>query len=257
MASPNQLSFLPDDYLERKAQRRTNVICAGLFLVVMCAIGGAFTITERSTRDVDKRHEDKLKEFTSEAKRIQQAEKMQEKQRTMARQAELAASLLEKVPRSFVLAEFTNALPPGVSLMDLILESKRRNTGPAVSTGNTAFQRKAGGAKSKKEEEAAAAAANQQTPDAKVYDVNIKLTGIAQTDVQVAQFIRKLNESKMLKDVNLVISDEFLRDGDVLRKFQIDCSIDPRAEVQPGATPGDANKTVAVELKETAGSSGK
>ena len=46
--SPNELSFLPDDYLERKAQRRTNAICAVLFLVVMCAIGSAFTYTERS-----------------------------------------------------------------------------------------------------------------------------------------------------------------------------------------------------------------
>ena len=31
-AAPNELSFLPDDYLERKARRRTNAICAVLFL---------------------------------------------------------------------------------------------------------------------------------------------------------------------------------------------------------------------------------
>src|SRR5882724_7383292 len=126
MASPNQLSFLPDDYLERKAQRRTNAICAGLFLIVMVTIGLAFTVSERSTRDIDKRHEDKLREFTNEARRIQQAEKMQDKQRTMARQAELAASLLEKVPRSFLLAELTNSLPPGVSLLDMSMESRTR-----------------------------------------------------------------------------------------------------------------------------------
>ena len=48
MAAPNELSFLPDDYLERKARRRTNAICAVLFCVVISAIGGAFTVTERS-----------------------------------------------------------------------------------------------------------------------------------------------------------------------------------------------------------------
>src|SRR3954466_7601801 len=107
--SPNQLSFLPDNYLERKAQRRTNVLCAGLFLVVLVGIGSTFSFSERLNRDIDRTYDAKLKEFTGEAKRIHQAEKMQEKQRTMARQAELAASLLEKVPRSFLLAEITNA----------------------------------------------------------------------------------------------------------------------------------------------------
>ena len=104
MASPNDLSFLPDDYLERKAQRRTNLICAGLFLVTLTAIGGTFHYSERSNREVERNYDKKLKEFTAEAQRIQQADQMQEKQRTMARQAELAASLLEKVPRSFILA---------------------------------------------------------------------------------------------------------------------------------------------------------
>jgi Tfp pilus assembly protein PilN len=246
MASPNQLSFLPDDYLERKAQRRTNVICAGLFLVVMVAIGGAFTFTERSTRDVDKRHDEKLKEFTAEARRIQQAEKMQEKQRTMARQAELAASLLEKVPRSFMLAEFTNALPPGVSLVDFNMEAKVKRPAGAPGAGGTAFQQKQAARKAAKSAPDQSTTANQQpASDAKAFDVSMKLTGLAQTDVQVAQFIRKLNESKLLKDVNLVISDEYVKEGETLRKFQIECMLDPTAEVQPN----EGNKTLAVELK--------
>lgn len=248
MASPNQLSFLPDDYLERKAQRRTNVICAGLFLIVMIAIGSAFTVSERSTRDIDQRHDAKEREFTSEARRIQQAEKMQEKQRTMSRQAELAASLLEKVPRSFVLAEFTNALPPGVSLVDFVMESKVKNpTKPAQSTPATAFQQRqaANAAKKAGAKDSADPAAAPQ-PEVKIFEVSMKLTGIAYTDVQVAQFIRKLNESKMLADVNLLITDQFDKDGEQLRKFQIECKLDPRAEI----SPGDSNKTVAVELKE-------
>ena len=34
MGAPNELSFLPDDYLERKARRRTNAICAVLFFFI-------------------------------------------------------------------------------------------------------------------------------------------------------------------------------------------------------------------------------
>ena len=50
------------------------------------------------------------------ARPIEQFQKLQEKQRTMAMQAELTSSLIEKVPRSFLLAELTNSLPTGVSL---------------------------------------------------------------------------------------------------------------------------------------------
>src|SRR3982751_1189733 len=115
MTSPNQLSFLPDDYLERKAQRRTNVICAMLFVIVLAAIAGAFTVTERSNHAVERQHADIERAYAEAAKRLEQVNEMQEKQKRMAHQAELTASLLEKVPLSHVLAEVTNALPTGVS----------------------------------------------------------------------------------------------------------------------------------------------
>ena len=38
--------------------------------------------------------------------------------------------------------------------------------------------------------------------------------------MQVAQFISKLNQSRLLKDVNLLISDEFLQGTDKVRKFE-------------------------------------
>src|SRR5438552_17255912 len=130
MSSPNQLSFLPDDYLERKTQRRTNVICAVLFVIVLVMIALAFTITERSIRTVEKQHAEVEKQYAEAARRLEQVKQMQEKQRTMAHQAELTASLLEKVPRSFLLAELTNSLPAGVSLLDMQMESRKRTAPP-------------------------------------------------------------------------------------------------------------------------------
>src|SRR4051794_32154889 len=124
MSAPNQLSFLPDDYLARKVQRRTNVICATLFLVVMGAITSAFMLSERATAAVVARHEAVVAKYSEEAKKVDTVQQMQEKQRRMAHQAEVTASLLERVPRSYLLAEFTNSLPPGVSLIDLSMDSK-------------------------------------------------------------------------------------------------------------------------------------
>src|SRR3954468_21492669 len=96
MSSPNQLSFLPDDYLETKRQRRTNVICAGLFLAIMSGIGVGFTTVEKSLRVAEKEHDEVVKEYAEAATKIQQHNQMKEKYQRLNSQAELTASLVEK-----------------------------------------------------------------------------------------------------------------------------------------------------------------
>jgi Tfp pilus assembly protein PilN len=240
MKSPNELSFLPDDYLERKAQRRTNAICATLFLIVMSAIGSAFTYTEKAMRLAEQQHDAIEKHYTDAAKRIEQFQQLQEKQRTMAMQAELTGSLLEKVPRSFLLAEVTNAMPPGVSLLDLNLESRKRSAPAAAAAPKSAFEAKKSSAGKKKGNTNA-----QPGSEAKLYDVSIKITGVAGTDVQVAQFITRLNQSQLVRDVNLVVSEEFDGDGEALRRFQIEMAVSPNADV---ASLAEKPKVTAVEI---------
>ena len=220
MASPNQLSFLPDDYMEKKLRRRTNAILGTLFLIVVSSIGGTFVWKERATQRLQKQRAALQMEMAEAAKPIEQFKQMQDKQRQLAQQAELTASLLERVPRSYLLAEITNGIPSGVSLLDFDMNSRIR-AGGAPPPAATAFQQ-------------AAAANKPATPaptPARVYDVQMRLTGIASTDVQVAQFITKLNRSELLRDVNLVVSDEYKQGTDVMRKFQIEMQINPDAQV--------------------------
>lgn len=232
MSAPNELSFLPDDYLAHKAQRRTNAICAGLFIVVMVGIGTAFTLTEKAMRQVEARHAQVDQQYTEAARRIEQVRQMQEQQRRMSRQAELTASLLEKVPRTIILAEITNSLPAGASLLDLVLESRRRPMNPPVA--KTTLD-------PKKTDVSKAA----PSPEVQVYDVSMRLSGVAHTDVQVAQFLRKLSTSLLFRDVNLVISEQHKVADQMMRKFQIELTLDPLAEPRPATRPV---RTAAVEL---------
>src|SRR3954466_8687032 len=142
MGSPNQLSFLPDDYLERKAARRTNAICAVLFLVVIGGVGSVFTISENATKAIDKQFNKIQDQYIGEARRIEQVAQMHDKQRRMARQAELTASLLEKVRRSDILAEVTNCMSPGISLVEFNLESKPRQKNGGASPTLTPYELK-------------------------------------------------------------------------------------------------------------------
>jgi Tfp pilus assembly protein PilN len=241
MGAPNELSFLPDDYLERKARRRTNTICAILFCVVLGSIGSAFWVTEKSMREIEAQAALVNGQYTEAAKKIEQFQRLQEKQQMMARQAELTSSLLEKVPRSFVLAELTNGMPDGVSLLDMKLESR-----VIASTGSgapkTAFELRKAEIEGVKSAPAAAA---------RVYDVSIRATGIAENDVQVSNFIRKLNKSTLLKDVNLLFTDEFApgqKEGPRLRKFQIELKVNPDAKVDLNGQPKSL-KTASVQLE--------
>lgn len=246
MSSPNQLSFLPDDYLETKRRRRTNVICAGLFLAIMSGIGVGFTTVEKSLRVAEKEHDEVVKEYADAATKIQQQKQMQEKHQRLNAQAELTASLVEKVPRSRLLAELTNAKPAGVSFKDVVLDSKIRSGPPAGPKTQFDLKREAMAAATGTGGKPAA-----PVPQAKNYDVNVRVTGRADNDVQVAQFMAKLNQSQLVQDVNLLVSDEELVGEVRMRQFQIEMTVNPNAEIAMVAPATPLRQTsTAVELKQ-------
>ena len=218
MTSPNELSFLPDDYLEQKRNRRTNIFCASLFAIVMAALSLAFISNERQMKAIDLRYAAVSRQYTEAAARIEQVQKMQEQQKKMARQAELTASLLEKIPRSFLLAEITNCLPRDVSLLDLVLESKARSAGPTAAA-KPAFARRG------------QAPVAQAPGEPRQYDVAVRITGIADSDVLVAQLMNRLSRSQLVLEVNLVISDRLEKSDGRMRKFQIELKLNPEAFV--------------------------
>lgn len=181
-------NFLPDDYLRRRRRRREMVLCASLFVAVLSAVGAAYWISGRSLRDVQQRDATMEREYCEVAARIERVRQMREQQADVVQHAELAASLLEKVPRSNILAEVTNSMPAGLWLQDFSLDSS-----PCI---------------------------------------HLKLTGVAGNEVQVARFITRLNQSRILRDVDLLTSDAYQEQRQTLRRFRIEMTVDPEAEVR-------------------------
>jgi Tfp pilus assembly protein PilN len=232
---PNQLSFLPEDFLERKARRRANILCGALSVVVIGAIGSAFIIGERSMRGIEAQFAEVDARYSKASQQIEAVQRMHLKQRQIVQHAELAAALVERVPRSNILAEFTNNLPPGVSLVELWMETKpRQQAGPPPGASSFEQKRAALEAKGK----------NEPQPT----DAYIKVTGLADNEGQVAQFMSRLNGSKLMSDVNLLQTDPFVQDKVTMRKFQIEMRLNPEAEVREGQAA--TNKTAAVDAGE-------
>jgi Tfp pilus assembly protein PilN len=233
--NPNQLSFLPEDFLERKARRRANILCGVLSVIVIGAIGSAFIISERSMRGIEAQLAEVDARYSKASQQIEAVQRMHTKQRQIVQHAELAAALVERVPRSNVLAEFTNNLPPGVSLLELWLEAKPR---PAATPapGASSF------------DQTRAALESKGKNEAQPLDAYIKITGLADNDGQVAQFMSRLGASKLMTDVNLLQTDQFTQDKVTMKKFQIEMRLNPEAEVREGQAA--TIKSAAVEVGE-------
>jgi len=213
------INLLPEDYIRRRGERRANVLCLALFGVVMLGVGAAWVISTRSWRRTLTVKEQVNASYAEAGKMIGQLQELEARRSKLVTKAEQTASLMERVPRSYLLAVITNSLPKDASLEELELElvddQRVRIAARQAARGKTS-------------EKFAAMMARQATQvSPKV--VSMKVTGRAATDVGVARFIANLARDPLTRSVDLVFSEEREIDDDVIRHFQV------RVELVPGA----------------------
>jgi len=209
------VNLLPDDYLTRRAQRRANLLCAGLFGLVMVGVVAATVVSEQTygrTREVNERVD---RAYAEAGRLIEQLQELEGTKQRMLRKARLTTRLLERVPRSYLLAVVTNALPRGASLAQFELESKRHET-TVVSKKKTRY---------------AKAAARKQAETTSRRDVTLTITGRAGTDVEVARFIASVARCPLMESVDLVYSEEKEVADVPVREFQVVLRLRREAEV--------------------------
>jgi len=201
----NQNSFLPEDYLDRKIARRTNLICIGLFLVMIGAIGAAFYVQSRQDEGMRAELIEVNQTFTKRAEQLRQIKELQERQQQMIEKAKVVRQLVERVPRSIILAEMINNMPTALSLLEFDLQTK---SAPPVRN-LTALDR----AKAKQTKD-------KDKKDGKVEivprNVTIKIEGIAQNENQITEFMANLSHHPLFSDVNLAFIE-----NDEIEKTQL------------------------------------
>ncbi len=203
MANPN--SFLPEDYLDRKIARRTNLICVGLFTVMIAAIGAAFYVQSR--QDAGTRSELVLVNatFTKKAEQLRQIQELQDRQQQMIEKAKVVRQLVERVPRSIILAEMINNMPPALSLLEFNLETKAT---PAPRNLVAIDRDKA---KQKKDKDA-----KEGKIEIVPRQVFIQIEGVSQNENQVSEFMGNLTHHPLFNNVGL----EFIK-GDTIEQTDL------------------------------------
>jgi Tfp pilus assembly protein PilN len=206
------INLLPDDYLRRQAQKRANLLCAGLFAVVMAGVLVAVAISERGYRNTRAICERVNASYADAEKLIGELQELESTRAKMYAKANRTSSLLEKMPRSNLIAAITNALPEGSSLMKVELKSSRGTK--IVANPKSKYEQvkaKAIGANN------SAANVIEQPPR----QVSLTVTGLAGTDVEVARFITSMAQCPMVQPPDLVYSQEKKINDVNVREFQV------------------------------------
>ena len=226
-------SFLPEDYLDQKAERRTNLISLSLFGIVMVSVFAAFLVTNRQWSQVKEARGSINEQYEQAAAQIETLNELEQQKNQMLSKARLAAALVERVPRSVLLAELVKRMPNRLGLLEFELKSQkikptRAAPGRRASTGRLRPTRAL-------TREQAAQAKEEKKVEPPRYHVNMRMVGIAPTDVEVSRYISALNTYRLLKDVNLVSSEEHKFEGEKMRQFEIMMTLNPKADVRDAA----------------------
>lgn len=189
---PQNQSFLPEDYVEKKIARRTNLICISLFAIVLVAVVAAFYVTDRQRGEVRDQLAQLNSQFESKAMQIKQIEQLQSQKQAMMNKARVTAQLVEKVPRPLLLSELINHMPTPLSLTSFELETKLIKPSPA----RTALQ------KAKKDK------ANKNAKDKPQLDVpdreaTVTLVGVSPAHKDISDYQTKLTTNPLFAEVNL------------------------------------------------------
>jgi Tfp pilus assembly protein PilN len=221
-------SFLPEDYLAKQAERRTNVISLTLFVVVMTAVFGAFLVTNRHASRIRAQQAAIDSQFQEAAIRIEKLNELESQKERMLEKAELATSLLERVPRSILLAELINRMPQNLTLREFELKSTAiKKPPPRVSETTTSLRdRRTAGSPTREQ------AIEERAVEAPRYSVDIIMVGIAPTDLEVSQYITELNAYRLLTDVTLKYTIQTTVDDRPVREFRVEMKLDPKGDIR-------------------------
>jgi len=209
---PN-INFVPDDYVQSSESRRANLMCLVLFSVVMAALGGSFVAIKIRQRVCGTEESLVNAKMARMQESIKKFEELQAKRKEMMKTALTTAELIEPVPRSVLLASLTNTLPIGVSLVKL--DVRQAEPGKANPRGKSS-QNKYEATQAKKGDEPTTRLSAEQK-----LDTHMDIQGMAPSDIQVAEYIRRLSNSVLLENVALVESAEKVVEDTSFRHFKL------------------------------------
>lgn len=260
---PNQAGnsgggFLPEDYLKSKAATRTNLIGVGMFLIVTLGVVGAFFVTNRQWNDVRTYQETVNVRYATAAAEIEQLKELEVHEGELLDKAELTAALIERVPRTTLLAELINRAPDRMTLLEIEIESERKDR-KVKSRSKKKEDPKAEGLSKKKAKSAVRKTEDENVMLAPRYETSIKIEGVAPRNQDVAAYLRGLQSCGLLHDVEMIQSAETIINNKLVYQFRIEAALNGDVDARSAepavartgeATPFGGGEIAGVDIEE-------
>lgn len=214
-------SFLPEDYVRSRTERRANLISLSLFGVVMLCVVGAFFATNGRWMEVRERRRVIDEHYQQQAVRIEQLKTLEAQREAMIAKAEITTTLVELVPRSVLLAELSRRLPGEMTMLGFELESVQVQ---ADKTDAVVKKQKASGVRSLADGKGgskAGAEEEEAPPEPPRYRQTLTLEGVAIRNDDIAEYLSRLKDSELFETVELSYIKEAKVEGIDLRKFEL------------------------------------
>ncbi|MGA0175039.1 MAG: PilN domain-containing protein, partial [Phycisphaerales bacterium] len=203
-------------------------------------------------REVRDRQEQVSASFSAVAVEIRDMQEQEKTRREMLEKAQLAASLVDPVPRSILLSELVRRMPEKVSLLELELRSepvKVVRAKPVAAAPAAAPKSRAAAARGQAR---TAEKAEPPKPEPLRYAVALTIVGLAPSDLDVSEYLQNLNQFDLLESVRLEVSEEKQVAGLPTRQFRIAIRLGPDADVRSSRSllPSTIVEAEAIEPQE-------
>ncbi len=225
-------SFLPEDYVVRKAENRTNLVCLTLFSIVIFGVVAAFFVTNRQWSTVKDQQESINVRYTKAAQQIEQLKTLESQKDQMLSKAELTTALIEKAPRSLLMADLINRMPERLALLEFDLTSKRLDSGASRRNAPPTKPKSLAGRNRNSRKTAEAEEAEVARPTPPRYQTNLVLIGVAPSHEDVSSYLAQLQQSELLVNVDLKFSEFTILDNRQLIKFRIEATLNNSADAR-------------------------
>lgn len=226
--SSNGGSFLPAEYVKNKSQTRANFVALLLFAIVMAGVIGVFVVNHQRWRDVAADATIVATQFSEEAAKIDQLKALEEQRSELLDRAEVVTALIDRVPRSVLMAEIVRAMPNEMTLTVVDLEGDRIKPPAPPKDKKSKGKTRSLSKKSSGKDEVAAAP--------KVHPPRFKHTmtveGLTEQNEQVADFLAAVKSSPLFIDVELQQISSTIVDQVEWRKFRVTMQLSPNADAR-------------------------
>lgn len=258
-------SFLPGEYVVKKAETRASLIGLSLFGLVMLGVVGAFFMSNRRWSNIRQERELINTHYTQEAQKIEQLKQLESQRGQMLDKAGVVAALIERVPRSILMAELTQRMPKDVTLLEMELKSKRldkeKSAGESAASkvknlsSNAKDAPKKADPKAKTDAKGKGKDAKDGAPEptkvvAPKFEFTLTLGGVAGVNNDIASYLGNLQACPLFESVELQYIKEAMMNDLSLRRFEITARLKPEADWIDVLSAEDREKVLAARKRD-------